>query len=66
MKRCIRLQGNEWQKMKMVLNLIKYRKNSNNHVKGYYRSENGIVYSHWLNDDEIALLNINNIKLFRS
>lgn len=51
-----RLQGIEWHRMKNELCLVKYIRNDNSHVKGFYKDKDGNVYSHWLNDDEIEAL----------
>ena len=51
-----RLQGKEWHDKKNELTLIKYEYNKNGHVKGYYVDKDGNKYTHWLNDEEIKLL----------
>lgn len=53
----IRLQGEEWKNKKDNLILIKYYKNQNNHIKGFYKDVFGNKYTHWLNDEEINILN---------
>ena len=51
-----RLQGEDWHKLKENLKPFKYITNEKGHVKGFYKSEDGKVYSHWLNDIEILEL----------
>lgn len=53
-----RLQGSAWYKEKDNLDLMYYEpSNSLGHIKGYYRHKTtGEVFTHWLNDDEIAIL----------
>ena len=48
-----RLQREEWAKYKDKLKPFKYIKNKNGRIKGFYKDEDGVVYSHWLNDYEI-------------
>lgn len=48
-----RLQGSRWHNVKKDLILVEYMENQNGHIKGYYVSKEGKIYSHWLNDDEI-------------
>ena len=51
-----RLQGLEWAIMKDEMKMISYTINKNGHVKGFYKDDSGITYTHWLNDREIAEL----------
>ncbi len=49
-----RLQGLEWQELKDKLKPLKYIKNKNGNIKGFYKDKEGNnVYTHWLNDEEI-------------
>lgn len=48
-----RLQREEWHDLKDKLKLKKYIINKNDHVKGFYVDDKGIIYTHWLNDEEI-------------
>lgn len=51
-----RLQGQEWHDLKDKLKLKKYIVNKNGHVKGFYVDAEGIIYTHWLNNEEIIIL----------
>lgn len=51
-----RLQREEWHKLKYKLKLKEYYFNKNGHVKGFYVDDKGIIYTHWLNNEEIEAL----------
>lgn len=53
-----RLQGDEWKDLRSTLTLFKYLKNTNGHIKGFYKDKNGKIYSHWLSDNEILNLKL--------
>lgn len=57
----IRLQCDDWQKLKTELTIKNYIVSTNYHVKGIYKGSDGKLYSHWLNDNEIKEL-IKNFK----
>ena len=48
-----RLQGEEWHNLKDKLKLKKYIVNKNGNIKGFYVDDNGMIFTHWLNDEEI-------------
>ena len=45
MKRYKRLQGQEWHNLK-----------DNGNIKGFYIDDNGTIFTHWLNNEEIIVL----------
>lgn len=47
-----RVQGIEWFSVKDELEMIDYRINKKGHIKGFYKDEDGHLYSHWMNDEE--------------
>ena len=51
-----RLQREEWHRLKHKLKLKEYYFNKNGHVKGFYVDDKGIIYTHWLNNEEIIEL----------
>ena len=51
-----RLQREEWHNLKHKLKLKEYYFNKNGHVKGFYFDDKGTIYTHWLNNEEIAEL----------
>ena len=51
-----RLQGKEWHNLKDKLKLKKYIVNKNGNIKGFYIDDNGTIYTHWLNNEEIENL----------
>lgn len=56
MKKYKRLQRQEWHNLKDKLKLKKYIINKNGNIKGFYVDDNGIIFTHWLNDEEIIEL----------
>ena len=51
-----RLQGQEWHNLKDKLKLKKYIINKNGNNKGFYVDNNGTIFTHWLNNEEIIVL----------
>ena len=51
-----RLQGEEWHNLKDKLKLKKHIVNKNGNIKGFYADDNGTIFTHWLNDNEIVEL----------
>ena len=56
MKKYKRLQGQEWHNLKDKLKLKKYIINKNGNIKGFYVDDNGTIFTHWLNNEEIIIL----------
>lgn len=56
MKKYKRLQGQEWHNLKDKLKLKKYIINKNGNIKGFYVDDNGTIFTHWLNNEEIIVL----------
>ena len=48
--------GVEANYLKDKLKLKKYIINKNGNIKGFYVDDNGIIYTHWLNNEEIIVL----------
>ena len=53
MSRYKRLQWEEWHNLKDKLKLKKYIINKNGNIKGFYVDDNGMIFTHWLNNEEI-------------
>ena len=53
-----RLQGRDFYKVRHLLDVIKYIIYKNGHVQGIYIDKDGNIINHWLNDDEINLLEL--------